>query len=105
MTVSKAVDIAPKAKRGRPPGAKDIHPQQKQTATVMPATTSPARDQDNLEISNQYMHTGKTLFQDSTELNDQFAFHISQEIMDEKPDPITVAQERKKGLALVGGSN
>jgi hypothetical protein len=49
MTVSKAIHIAPKAKRGYPPGAKDMHPQQKRAATVIPATTSSARDQDNPE--------------------------------------------------------
>jgi hypothetical protein len=42
------------------------------------------------------MHTGKTWSRDATELNDQFAFHISQEIMEEKPDPIIVAQAQKR---------
>jgi hypothetical protein len=84
MTKSKAADIAPKAKKDRPPGAKDIHPQQKQIAIVIPPTPSPTRDQDSVGLSIWYMHIGKTWSQDATELNDQFAFLISQEIMEEK---------------------
>jgi hypothetical protein len=42
------------------------------------------------------MHTGKIWPRDATELIDQFAFHVSQEIMEEKPDPTTVAQAQKR---------
>jgi hypothetical protein len=76
MTVKRAANIAPKAKRGRPSGAKDLHPRQKQKPIVIPTTISLARDQDNIEISIHYMHIGKTLSQYAIKLNDQFVFLI-----------------------------
>lgn len=96
----------PKAKRGRPPGARDAQPRQKRTATTGmvkihpdgPPTSNPSLQGKNNEISVHYMHTGMIWSWESTEVNDLFAFNISQEITNETPDPVT----KKTRLAPMG---
>lgn len=58
-----ATETTPKAKRGRPLGAKDTNPRQKRTPTTTFNMVNPEQMQkqssDNEEISIQYKHTGR----------------------------------------------
>lgn len=82
----------PRAKRGRPVGAKDSQPRTKRTTPTPP---NPGRE-DNQEISVQYMHTGQVWDRETTEMNDTFISKIAQEVNEEIPDPLTVEEAKNR---------
>ncbi|CAM6090594.1 unnamed protein product [Calypogeia fissa] len=88
-----ATEAAPRAKQGCPLGSRDSHPRLPRTVLpsppVIPATVSPLSGHaDNEEITINYMHTRKTLQRDKMQVDDNFAFHISEEITNDTPDPL-----------------
>lgn len=98
-----ATTLTPRLKRGRPPGTKDAQPRQrKPTATTLNLVTTfniinPEDTQlsDNEEISIQYRHTGHIYKRKETQLDDQFAYSVIQEITNEIPDPLTIKEAQK----------
>lgn len=89
-----ATTLAPKAKRGRPPGSKDRIPRNKRpTATL---TTIPTQDNENEEILLNYADTRKLWTREDTETNDNFPFLISQTISSDSPKPRTVHEAQQR---------
>ncbi|CAM6097661.1 unnamed protein product [Calypogeia fissa] len=92
-----ATEGAPRAKRGCPLGSRDSHPRLPRTVLpsfpMRPATVPPVLGHaNNEEITINYMHTGKTLQRDQMQVDDTFAVHISEEITNDTPDPLTVTE-------------
>lgn len=86
-----ATATAPRAKRGRPPGATDRTPRQRR-----PRIPTPTPPQVNEEISINYNTSYKTRDRATTTVNDQFAVEISDEIMENLPDPSTIKAAQKQ---------
>ena len=97
-----ATDQPPRVKRGRPLGSKDTQPRQRRNATTtspiipeMIPTPSPAEIPENDEISIHYMNTGTIWNRNNIQMNDNFAFHISQNITNVQPDPKTITEAQE----------
>ncbi|CAM6105430.1 unnamed protein product [Calypogeia fissa] len=81
-----ATEAAPKLKRGRPPGSKDQQPRQRRTSavaptippTLVPPPPNSIIQNENEEISINYIHTGKILQRENIQVDDIFAFTISE---------------------------
>ncbi|CAM6082427.1 unnamed protein product [Calypogeia fissa] len=100
MLTNLATDQPPRAKRGRPVGAKDAHPRQRRTTPVIPSSTpevittitSPIANQENDEIAIHYMNTGTIWNRKDINVDDTFAYMISQDIFNTPADPKTIKE-------------
>lgn len=98
-----ATTTMPRTKRGRPPGAKDSRPRQRQITIEQPATilhtVTPIPIVDNIheneEMSLQYNKTGHIYQRSTTKVDDLFAFHVAQAITD-NPDPLTLKEAQNQ---------
>jgi hypothetical protein len=104
MSTAPASTAAPRKKRGRPLGATDKQPRHRQRAAttrseIQPATDISPRQAEvtrSEEISINYALTGKIWDRETTLVDPQFIFQISQDIMDQLPDPKTIDAAKKQ---------
>ncbi|CAM6082565.1 unnamed protein product [Calypogeia fissa] len=95
----------PRAKRGRPMGAKDSQPRQRRATheqvsemTIQPEVSSlliPIQPPANEEISISYISTGTIWNRHEIMLDEQFAYFISQDINDMPPDPKSIKEAQE----------
>ncbi|CAM6082057.1 unnamed protein product [Calypogeia fissa] len=99
-----SVIAAPRMKRGRPPGSADKHPRQRRPTLTSPAApiqlvpTAPVNTAytENEEIAIHYGTTGQIWDRTAQPLHDQFVFQIAQDVLDNLPDPKSIAEAQRQ---------
>ena len=97
-----ATSQPPRIKHGRPLGSRDTQPRQRRTTPnttlatpeVTP-TPNPVETLENEEIAIHYMNTGTIWNRYNIQMDDNFAFHISQNITNVQPDPKTINEAQR----------